>query len=302
MRNLRLLTPLLRQLMPGLEIKEVLAELGERIIEECDYELEASNHRRVARFWRGHPFVRVPEVDTELSRRRVLVTEWVDGNGFRGVAKQPDPVRDRYVEIVYRFFYGTVRELGLALGDPHPGNYLLCADGRVAFFDFGMIRRLPPGLPRRRGADRGGDPRGRRRGDARRPQGARLPARGAWDWDAPLLLDYMRELSWWLKSDGSLRLAPEDLWRSSERLREQRRELFEQLRRMTLPPRGAAAEADGGAALPDRLHRARRRTLGTAAPRADRGRRAGRRAGGRARRLARHPLTPPNAHSRRIGA
>ena len=57
MRNLLLLSPLLRQLMPGLEVKDVLAELRERIVEECDYELEASNHRRVARFWRGHPFV-----------------------------------------------------------------------------------------------------------------------------------------------------------------------------------------------------------------------------------------------------
>ena len=50
MRNLLLLSPLLRQLMPGLEVKDVLAELRERIVEECDYELEASNHRRVERF------------------------------------------------------------------------------------------------------------------------------------------------------------------------------------------------------------------------------------------------------------
>ena len=86
MRNLRMLSPLLRRLMPGLEVKPVLAELRERIVEECDYELEAANHRRVARFWRGHPFVAVPAVDTALSRRRVLVTEWVDGIGFDEVA------------------------------------------------------------------------------------------------------------------------------------------------------------------------------------------------------------------------
>ena len=236
MRNLRLLTPLLRQLMPGLEIKQVLAELSERIVEECDYELEASNHRRVARFWRGHPFVCVPEVDTELSRRRVLVTEWVDGVGAGAVAEQPDAVRDRYVEILYRFYYGTVRELGLSLGDPHPGNYLLLADRRVAFFDFGMVRRLPPGYL----ADEGEIAAAIREGDATTLlRGLRelgyLPGEGS-DWDGELLLDYMRELSWWLKSDGVLRLAPEDLWRSSERIREQRRDLFGQLRRMTLPP------------------------------------------------------------------
>ena len=51
-------------MMPGLDVATVLDELRERIVEECDYELEAANHRRVARFWRGHPFVRVPAVDT----------------------------------------------------------------------------------------------------------------------------------------------------------------------------------------------------------------------------------------------
>src|SRR4051794_1097648 len=149
MRNLLLLSPILRQLMPGLEVRDLLAELRERIVEECDYELEASNHRRVERFWRGHPFVVVPAVDTELSTRRVLVTDWVDGIGFAAVGEQPDEVRDRYAQIVYRFFYGTALYLGVALGDPHPGNYLLCDDGRVAFVDFGMMRRLPPGYLQR---------------------------------------------------------------------------------------------------------------------------------------------------------
>ena len=64
MRNLRMLSPVLRRLMPGLDVKDVLAELAERITEECDYELEAANHRRLARFWRDHPFIRVPAVDT----------------------------------------------------------------------------------------------------------------------------------------------------------------------------------------------------------------------------------------------
>ena len=87
MRNLRMLAPLLRRLMPGLDVKPVLAELGERIAAECDYELEASSHRRLARFWRGHPFIMVPAVDTQLSRRRVLVSEWVDGIDFAEVAQ-----------------------------------------------------------------------------------------------------------------------------------------------------------------------------------------------------------------------
>jgi predicted unusual protein kinase regulating ubiquinone biosynthesis (AarF/ABC1/UbiB family) len=237
MRNLRLLSPLLRQLMPGLDIRPVLEELRERTVEECDYELEAANHRRMQRFWQDHPFVLVPRVDTELSRRRVLVTDWVDGMGFDEVCRRPDPVRDRYTEIVYRFFYETVLHLGLALGDPHPGNYLLCPDGRVAFFDFGMMRRLPADYLRREGriaravreSDEAGVVAGMR-------ELGYLPGDPS-DWDGALLLAYMRQVSWWLYETEPLRLSPEDLWRSGAELRgEGGRAQIAQLRRMTVPP------------------------------------------------------------------
>lgn len=236
MRNLGLLSPVLRQLMPGLDVKDVLAELRERITEECDYELEASNHRRMARFWRGHPFILIPAVDTELSHRRVLVTEWVEGIGFDEVAQQPHAVRDRYAEVVYRFFYGTALELGLALGDPHPGNYLLAPDGRVAFFDFGMLRPLPPDYVRREGAIS----RAVRDGDAAAVRAGLhelgyLPG-DVGDWDGAQLLEYMRAASWWLEDDTPLRLGPEDVWRSAEMLREDDgRNHMAQLRKMTLP-------------------------------------------------------------------
>jgi predicted unusual protein kinase regulating ubiquinone biosynthesis (AarF/ABC1/UbiB family) len=241
MRNVRMLAPLLRRLMPGLDVRPVLAELSERISAECDYELEASSHRRLARFWRDHPFMFVPVVDTRLSRRRVLVSEWVDGIDFHEVGQQPDSVRDRYAEIVYRFYYGTARELDLALGDPHPGNYMLCEGGRVAFLDFGMLRALPSGYLSREAvifaAIREGDERALL--DAMRELGY-LSGDSDWsaaDWNATLLLDHIRAVSWWIQTDGPVRLAPEDMWRGSESLREQRSgELVQQMRHMTLPP------------------------------------------------------------------
>ena len=236
MRNVRVLAPLLRRLMPGLDVQPVLDELGERISAECDYELEASSHRRLARFWRGHPFITVPAVDTRLSRRRVLVSEWVDGIDFAEVVRQPDPVRDRYAEIVYRFYYGVARELDLALGDPHPGNYLLCDDGRVAFLDFGMVRDLQRGYLTREAvivaAIRSHDELALV--EAMRTLGY---LRADADWNGTLLLDHMRAVSWWLQADEPLRLAPEDVWRGGASLREQRNaELMQQMRRMNLPP------------------------------------------------------------------
>jgi predicted unusual protein kinase regulating ubiquinone biosynthesis (AarF/ABC1/UbiB family) len=143
LRNAMLLLPLVKRLAPGLDAQAMGAELRERIGEELDYELEAQNQRRIERLLRGHPFGRVPRVHTELSTRRVLVSEYVEGERFEAVRRADEAERDRYAEIVFRFFFGLLYRDQIALGDPHPGNYLLCGDGRVCFLDFGLVRDVP---------------------------------------------------------------------------------------------------------------------------------------------------------------
>jgi predicted unusual protein kinase regulating ubiquinone biosynthesis (AarF/ABC1/UbiB family) len=142
LRNLALLLPLVRRLAPGLDAKALYAELRERVAEELDYELEAQSQRAVARAHRGHPFAHVPEVHTALSTRRVLVTDLIEGARFEAVKARDDATRDRFGEIVLRFYFGMVHYMGRVSGDPHPGNYLLMDDGRVGFLDFGLMRVL----------------------------------------------------------------------------------------------------------------------------------------------------------------
>ena len=84
LRNAMMLLPLVKRLAPGLDAKALAAEMRERIGEELDYELEAQNQRRIERLLRGHPFVRVPRVDTEPvdpARARVRVRR---GGALRG--------------------------------------------------------------------------------------------------------------------------------------------------------------------------------------------------------------------------
>ena len=142
LRNLHLILRLVKRMAPGLDVKAVGGEVRERISEELDYELEAGNHRALERAFRGHPFAVVPRVHTALSGRRVLVTDYLEGARFDAVKEMDEATRDRYGEIVFRFFFDRERTL-MILGDPHPGNYLLLADGKVGFLDFGMVRRIP---------------------------------------------------------------------------------------------------------------------------------------------------------------
>jgi predicted unusual protein kinase regulating ubiquinone biosynthesis (AarF/ABC1/UbiB family) len=141
-QNLGLLLRVAKMLAPGMDPKAMAEEIRERLTEELDYEVEAQTHRSFARTWRGHPFVVIPEVVTELSSERVLVTEFMDGLGFEQVKELPAPERDRFGEIVFRFFIGSLYRTRRFSADPHPGNYLLLPDGRVAFIDFGMSKRV----------------------------------------------------------------------------------------------------------------------------------------------------------------
>jgi predicted unusual protein kinase regulating ubiquinone biosynthesis (AarF/ABC1/UbiB family) len=142
MQNLDMIMRLLKRMTPGLDVKAITKEVRERIVEELDYELEAQNQRSLARIFAGHPFIVVPEVIGSLSRERVLVSEFVEGVGFEEIKGRSQAERDRLGEIVFRFFLGCLYRHRQFSGDPHPGNFLLLGDGRVAFLDFGLFKRL----------------------------------------------------------------------------------------------------------------------------------------------------------------
>jgi hypothetical protein len=78
----------------------------------------------------------------ELSHERVLVSEFVSGVGFEELKTRSQAERDRIGEIVFRFFLGCLYRHRQFSGDPHPGNFLLLNDGRVAFLDFGLFKRM----------------------------------------------------------------------------------------------------------------------------------------------------------------
>src|SRR5690348_10429893 len=125
MQNLGMILRLMKRIAPGLDVKATADEIRGRIGEELDYELEAHNQRSLARIFRDHPFIHVPDVVTSLSRERVLVSEFVRGIGFDSLKEADQELRDRVGEIVFRFFFGCMYRHRQFSGDPHPGNFLL---------------------------------------------------------------------------------------------------------------------------------------------------------------------------------
>lgn len=142
MQNLGMILRLLKRLAPGIDSAAIADEVRKRIFEELDYELEAANQRALARIFNGHPFIYVPEVLTRLSRERVMVSEFVVGTGYEEHKLLSQAQRDRIGEVIFRFYMGCLYRHRQFSGDPHPGNYMLMADGRLAFLDFGLFKRM----------------------------------------------------------------------------------------------------------------------------------------------------------------
>ena len=131
---------------PGLEIKPLLAELKERIVEELDYTLEASAQRAFAAAYEGDPQIAVPRV--VASAPRAVVSEWMDGTPLsRIIATGTQQERDRAGQLLALLHYSAPSRAGLLHADPHPGNFRVLPDGRLGVVDFGAVARLPEGSP-----------------------------------------------------------------------------------------------------------------------------------------------------------
>ncbi|MEG8181777.1 hypothetical protein GZH49_25090 [Nocardia terpenica] len=89
-----------------------------RLEEELDYRIEASNTRVMGEIFRGHPFIRIPDVHHLLSGQRVIVTEWLDGQPLREAYTAEESERNRIAEILFRFYCGTTYLAGFFNSDP----------------------------------------------------------------------------------------------------------------------------------------------------------------------------------------
>ena len=150
LRQLGRLARTIAPLVPGVEIKPLLAELEQRAADELDYHLEAEAQRAFAEAFRGDPDIVVPDV--VAVGPTVLVTEWLESPASLAsvIATGTQEERDHYGELLVRFLFAGTARTGMLHADPHPGNFrILPADdggpGRLGVLDYGAVARLPDG-------------------------------------------------------------------------------------------------------------------------------------------------------------
>ncbi|MQA35688.1 ABC1 kinase family protein [Modestobacter roseus] len=144
--TLSALVPVMRAAAPGLDARQLVTELRDRLVAEVDYEQEARAQSAFAAAYRDDPDIAVPDVLAVA--RPALVSRWVDGTPLSQViaAGRADE-RDRAGLLLVRLLASAPERARLLHGDPHPGNFRLLPDGRLAVLDFGATEALPGGWP-----------------------------------------------------------------------------------------------------------------------------------------------------------
>jgi len=129
----------------------VLDEFERRVADEMDFRLEAAFAARIRHNFRSERAVRVPEVVETLTRRRTMVMEYVEGTRIDRLDDAMTSGRlapERILRTIMELYVKMMLVDGLFHADPHPGNILVDAEGRVVLLDFGMVVEVPPATRR----------------------------------------------------------------------------------------------------------------------------------------------------------
>lgn len=147
---------LLRSMLQGLSlsgkikaqpavIEKLVAQAEQTLLEELDYGHEAQQLQEFASKLRL-PGIVIPEVYPAYSSSRVLTMQKLEGWHLnQWLAQNPDQAsRNHYGQLLFDWFWYQVTVLRYLHADPHQGNFLIMADGRLGILDFGCARRLSP--------------------------------------------------------------------------------------------------------------------------------------------------------------
>ena len=126
------------------DLVALIDELGKRVFEEMDYINEAENAEKFRNMHQTNPKIAVPKIYNEITSRRVLTMEWIEGTKLTNLddVKNLGIDPDKMIEIGVQCSLEQLLEHGFFHADPHPGNLLALEDGRLCYLDFGMMSEV----------------------------------------------------------------------------------------------------------------------------------------------------------------
>ena len=147
--QMQVLLAMHRRMSPPIDATEMAREVADRVREELDYAREAKHMKLYGRIFVEDDAIRVPEVVTELSSRRLLTMTWLEGLPMLTFKDADLETRNRLATAMFRAWWHPFGRYGVIHGDPHLGNYTVFMDetktpAGINLLDFGCVRIFPP--------------------------------------------------------------------------------------------------------------------------------------------------------------
>jgi predicted unusual protein kinase regulating ubiquinone biosynthesis (AarF/ABC1/UbiB family) len=126
----------------------MLREFDETIHEEMDYASEGRNAERFSESFKEWTNIHVPKIYWSATTSKVMTMEFIHGTKVTDLEelKSRNVSPEKVNRLLIKTYLKQLLEDGFFHADPHPGNLLVMPDGRLAFFDFGMVGRITPKL------------------------------------------------------------------------------------------------------------------------------------------------------------
>jgi predicted unusual protein kinase regulating ubiquinone biosynthesis (AarF/ABC1/UbiB family) len=143
LKQLKMVFGIFERYDKAVSTKQIHAEISDRLREELDYEREARACRLYADILADEPNIHLPEVVPDLSTRRLLTSNWLDGRPILDFVDAGPEDRSQLALNMFRAWYVPLYYYGVIHGDPHLGNYTVRGDLSINLLDFGCIRVFP---------------------------------------------------------------------------------------------------------------------------------------------------------------
>jgi len=145
--DLKMVKPIAFRML-GMSEKELdvyMKEVEERLLEETDYELEVRRSIEFSKACANLDNVVFPKYYPELSSKRIITMDWLEGKHLKEfLATNPSQeLRNQIGQALWDFYNFQQHELRAVHADPHPGNFMITAEGKLGVIDFGCIKEMP---------------------------------------------------------------------------------------------------------------------------------------------------------------
>ena len=145
--DLRIAKPLAIRLLNLNErdIDRYMGEVESKLLEETDYDLELRRSVEISEACAHIPDLVFPKYYPELSSKRILTMDWLEGMHLKEFLKTnpSQTIRNRIGQALWDFYDFQIHTLRQVHADPHPGNFLMQADGTMGVIDFGCVKVIP---------------------------------------------------------------------------------------------------------------------------------------------------------------